>query len=97
MGDEKRGDLQRARVRISGRVQGVFFRDSTREKAEQLGLAGWVSNLPDGSVEAVFEGPHERVREAVGWCDEGPPHAGVEDVDAEYEPAQGNLAGFEVR
>lgn len=97
MTGENSDSFERARVRVSGRVQGVFFRDSTREKAEQLGLTGWVGNLPDGSVEAVFEGPSEKVREAVSWCGEGPSHASVEDVDVEYEPAQGDLSGFEVR
>ena len=57
-------DRERFHVRITGRVQGVFFRDSTREKAEELGLSGWVKNVPDG-VEAVFEGPPEKIREAV--------------------------------
>ena len=65
-------DHERAHVRISGQVQGVFFRDSTRQKAEELGLAGWVKNLPDGRVEAVFEGPAEKVREMIRWCEEGP-------------------------
>ena len=97
MAEGNNDDHKRARVRVSGRVQGVFFRDSAREKAGGLGLTGWVSNLPDGSVEAVFEGPEEKVREAVNWCEEGPSHASVEDVDAEYEPARGDLSGFEVR
>ena len=91
------GDLERARVYVSGQVQGVFFRDSTRQKAEELGLAGWVRNLQDGRVEALFEGPSERVREMVRWCREGPSHADVEDVDTEYEAAEGDLTGFEVR
>ena len=90
-------DLERAHVRVSGQVQGVFFRDSTREKAEQMGLAGWVKNLPDGQVEAVFEGPSEGVREMVRWCEEGPSHASVENVDADFESASGDLEGFEVR
>lgn len=81
---------------VSGRVQGVFFRDAAREKARGLGLSGWVSNLPDGRVEAVFEGGAEAVREAVAWCGEGPPEAAVESVDADYaEP--GGETGFEVR
>lgn len=90
-------ERERARVRISGRVQGVFFRDSTREKAEGLGLAGWVRNLPDGRVEALFEGPSQSVREMVGWCEQGPPQASVEDVETEFESARGDLQGFEVR
>ena len=91
------GESERARVYVSGKVQGVFFREETREKAEQLGLAGWVRNLPDGRVEALFEGPSERVREMVGWCREGPFHAEVEDVDTEFEASEGDLEGFEVR
>jgi acylphosphatase len=88
---------ERAHVYVSGQVQGVFFRDSARERAEQLGLAGWVRNLQDGRVEAIFEGPSEKVREMVRWCAEGPSHAEVEDVDAEIEAARGDLEGFEVR
>jgi acylphosphatase len=90
-------DLQRARVRVSGQVQGVFFRDSTRQKAEELGLAGWVRNMPDGQVEALFEGPPEKVEEIVSWCKEGPQRASVEKVDADFESAGGDLEGFEVR
>ncbi len=91
------GDLERAHVYVSGQVQGVFFRDSTRQRAEELGLAGWVKNLPDGRVEALFEGPSERVREMVRWCKEGPSHANVENVDTEFEASEGDLTGFEVR
>jgi acylphosphatase len=90
-------DLERAHVLVSGRVQGVFFRDSTRQKAEELGLAGWVKNVPDGQVEALFEGPSERVREMVRWCEEGPQHASVEKVSSDFASASGDLEGFEVR
>ena len=89
--------LERARVRIAGRVQGVFFRDSTREKAEGLGLAGWVRNLPDGRVEALFEGTSRNVGEMIEWCKEGPPQAAVENVDTDFEEAAGDLETFEVR
>ena len=89
-------DLERAHVLVSGQVQGVFFRDSTRQKAEELGLAGWVKNVPDGRVEALFEGPSEKVREMVSWCEEGPRHASVENVDTNFESAGGDLEGFEV-
>jgi acylphosphatase len=92
-----RDDRERAHVYVSGQVQGVFFRDSARKKAEQLGLAGWVENLPDGRVEALFEGAQEKVREMIQWCEEGPPHATVEDVDAEFEDFEESLEGFEVR
>lgn len=90
-------DNERAHVRVSGRVQGVFFRDSTRQRAEELGLAGWVRNLPDGRVEALFEGPPERVREMVDWCEEGPRQASVEDVETDFEGPGEDLQGFEVR
>lgn len=88
---------ERARVSISGRVQGVFFRDSAREKAERLGLAGWVKNTPDGRVEALFEGPSENVREMIAWCEQGPSQASVESLDTDFEEASGDLEGFEVR
>ena len=90
-------DHERAHVRVSGQVQGVFFRDSTRQKAEELGLAGWAKNLPDGRVEAVFEGPSEKVREMVRWCEGGPQQASVENVDADFEGPGEDLRGFEVR
>ena len=90
-------DRTRAHVRVSGRVQGVFFRDSTRQKAEELGLGGYVKNTPDGDVEALFEGPKGAVEEMVRWCEEGPPHASVENVSADYEAPGDDLTGFEVR
>ncbi|CAA9468616.1 MAG: Acylphosphate phosphohydrolase, putative [uncultured Rubrobacteraceae bacterium] len=93
----QRDDRKRAHVRISGQVQGVFFRDSTREKAQELGLSGYVKNTPDGDVEALFEGPPEGVEEMVRWCGQGPPHASVENVEAKDEPPSDDLTGFEVR
>jgi acylphosphatase len=75
----------RARVRVRGRVQGVFFRVETRDRARSLGLAGWVRNCPDGAVEAVFEGEEERVRSMVDWCRRGPSGASVDGVDVEWE------------
>ncbi len=90
-------DHERARVSVSGRVQGVFFRDSAREKAEDLGLVGWVKNTPDGRVEALFEGPSQNVRQMVDWCEHGPSQASVESVDTDFEEARGDLEGFEVR
>ena len=92
----RNSDMERAHVMVSGQVQGVFFRDSTRQKAQELGLAGWVKNTPEGRVEALFEGPSDRVREMVRWCEEGPQQASVENVDADFEAAGGDLAGFEV-
>ncbi len=91
------GDRERAHVYISGNVQGVFFRDSTRQKAGELGLNGWVKNTPDGRVEALFEGPADAIREMIDWCKEGPSQATVEDVEAEREEPAEDLKGFEVR
>jgi acylphosphatase len=75
------------RVVVSGDVQGVFFRDSTRREARRLGVTGWVRNRPDGRVEALIEGEPGPVGELVRWCAGGPRHATVEDVQvAEAEP-----------
>jgi acylphosphatase len=76
-------------------VQGVFFRHRTAEQARSEGLAGWVRNLPDGRVEAVFEGPAEAVDRLVAWCRRGPEGARVEDVRAQPEEPEG-LRGFEI-
>jgi acylphosphatase len=84
------------RVRVHGRVQGVFFRDSCRAEAEAHGVTGWVTNEPDGSVSVHLEGDPESVAAVVDWCHEGPRHAQVERVD-ESEAAPEGLAGFEVR
>jgi acylphosphatase len=86
----------RYRVLVSGRVQGVFFRDSCRRMAEQHGVAGWVRNLPDGRVEAVFEGPDEDVRRLIDWARDGPRMAAVDDVALHPEPPEG-LAAFRIR
>lgn len=83
----------RARVVIRGRVQGVFFRAETRDRARSLGLTGWVRNAPDGSVEAVFEGERERIQSIVDWCRRGPGLAEVDDVDVAWEEPLGE-AGF---
>jgi acylphosphatase len=86
----------RYRVLISGRVQGVFFRDTCRRLAEQHGVRGWVRNLPDGRVEAVFEGQAEQVSRLVQWSYQGPRSAMVEDVQVTPEPPE-NLPDFEIR
>jgi len=87
----------RAEAVVHGRVQGVWFRYSTCETARSLGLAGYVRNRPDGSVEAVFEGPESAVRRAVSWCYRGPRLAEVERVDVTWGEATGTLTGFSVR
>jgi acylphosphatase len=86
----------RYRVLISGRVQGVFFRDTCRRLAEQHGVTGWVRNLPDGRVEAVFEGPPENVRRLVDWAHTGPRLAAVDNVAIQPEPPEG-LSAFHIR
>ncbi|HEU4942139.1 MAG TPA: acylphosphatase [Gaiellaceae bacterium] len=83
----------RARVVVSGRVQGVFFRAEARDRARSLGLAGWVRNNPDGTVEAAFEGDRERVESMIEWCRRGPALAVVDDVDVEWEQPR-NDRGF---
>ncbi|HKG17494.1 MAG TPA: acylphosphatase [Solirubrobacteraceae bacterium] len=90
------GDSVRRRVVVHGHVQGVFFRDSTAERARSRGVAGWVRNRPDGSVEAVFEGDPDAVESMVRFCRSGPSSADVDDVeDSEESPER--LSGFEVR
>lgn len=86
----------RAHVFISGRVQGVNFRWYTQRKAEELGLTGWVRNLHDGRVEAVFEGREQAVKNAVNWCHTGPPWAWVDKVDVKYEQPTGDFKRFRV-
>jgi acylphosphatase len=86
----------RKRVVAHGRVQGVFFRDSMRERAQSTGVAGWVTNRPDGAVEAVLEGDSDAVESMVRWMQEGPRRAEVDRVEVEEEEPEG-LEGFEVR
>jgi len=86
----------RYRVLISGLVQGVSFRDACRRAAERLGVSGWVRNLPDGTVEAAFEGPGEAVDALLEWSRHGPRLAVVKDVRAQAEPPEGT-SGFQIR
>ena len=88
-------DVHRVRLVISGHVQGVWYRGSMQREAERLGLAGWVKNRPDGSVEAVAEGARALVDALISWCWKGPPAARVADVAVHEEAAQG-LKGFQV-
>ena len=85
--------MKRARVVVSGRVQGVGFRWATLERARSRGVAGYVRNLPDGSLEAVFEGEPETVDALVAWCRSGPTGARVEGVSVQLETPKGD-AGF---
>jgi len=86
----------RRRVVVSGHVQGVFFRETARRRALALGVAGWIRNTPDGSVEAAFEGDAEAVGRLVEFCREGPRGARVDWVDVIAEEPEG-LSGFDVR
>jgi acylphosphatase len=88
--------MTRRRVVLHGRVQGVFFRGSTVERAREVGVSGWVRNRPDGTVEAVFEGSEAQVSEMIRYCHEGPPWARVERVE-EFPEAPEDLEGFGVR
>ena len=86
----------RVRIEVEGRVQGVWFREATRRAAEELGIAGWVRNRPDGCVEAVFEGDELSVAHAVTWARSGPPNALVTAL-FEYAEEPEGLVGFEIR
>jgi acylphosphatase len=86
----------RKRVVVHGQVQGVFFRDSTQRQAQSRGVSGWVTNRPDGAVEAVFEGEREAVESLVDFSRRGPRGAEVERVEEHDEEPEG-LIGFEVR
>ena len=86
----------RKRVVAHGRVQGVFFRDSTRQRANAAGVAGWIANRPDGAVEAVFEGDGDAVERLVAWMREGPRSAEVDRIEVNEEEPEG-LSGFDVR
>ncbi|MBI4035086.1 MAG: acylphosphatase [Candidatus Chisholmbacteria bacterium] len=87
--------MARAHVFISGQVQGVGLRYATKKLMQQKGVSGWVENLPDGRVEAVFEGGKQMVEEMVKWCSEGPPTAVVKEVRVEWEKPEGR-EGFGV-
>lgn len=88
--------MKRAEVTVRGMVQGVFFRVETRDRARSLGLSGWVTNAPDGTVQAAFEGDEERVESMVDWCRRGPPGASVGGVDVTWVEPQGEQ-GFSIR
>jgi len=89
-------DRVRAHVFVSGRVQGVYYRASTRDAARDRGVDGWVRNLDDGRVEAIFEGAPDAVEGMVEWCHTGSPAADVDDVEVEYETPESE-SGFRVR
>ena len=91
-----KGRNVRAHVQISGWVQGVLFRASTRDQARRLGVTGWVRNLYDGSVEGLFEGDEDAVSQLVTWCHHGPPGAHVRDVEVEWGEYSGKFDTFSI-
>ena len=93
---QREPDAVRRHVWVSGRVQGVWFREGCRRRARALGVGGWVRNLPDGRVEAVFEGARPAVEACVEWCRTGPPGARVDALEALEELVAGT-SGFQVR
>ena len=87
----------RAHVFVNGEVQGVFFRSRIRQEAETRNVRGWVRNLPDGRVEAVFEGEEEAVRALIGFCKRGPPGATVTNADIKWESYRDEFADFKIK
>ena len=89
--------LKRLHLLISGRVQGVFFRESTKRKAKSLNLKGWVRNLPDGKVEILAEGEKENLEKLFRWAKKGPLLAKVKKLSAQWQEFQGEFEDFEIR
>ena len=87
----------RAHVFVSGEVQGVFFRSRIRQEAETRNVKGWVRNLADGRVEAVFEGEETAVKALVDFCKRGPPRARITNVDLSWEDYGNEFSNFEIR
>jgi acylphosphatase len=89
--------VARLHIRIAGRVQGVYYRASALQQAQNLGLAGWVMNCPDGSVEALAEGAKTKLEQWLAWCRRGPSGAHVTHVDVRWESPENNFTGFTIR
>ncbi|MBW2734225.1 MAG: acylphosphatase [Deltaproteobacteria bacterium] len=89
-------DKKRLHLQVYGRVQGVFFRGSTRDEARRLMLRGWVRNVADGSVEVLAEGDEEDLGQLLSWCRRGPPAADVTRLESTWQPWQGTLEPFSV-
>lgn len=88
--------MKRMHVIYQGKVQGVFFRSNCQKKAVELGLTGWVRNLPDGTVESVAEGSESRLKDLLQWCTREQPHARVTDTDVEWDTATGEFEHFRI-
>lgn len=90
-------EKMRARVLISGKVQGVCFRIATEKEVSRFQkITGWVRNLPTGQVEALFEGDQESIKKLITWCHQGPPSARVTQVEVSREPYQGDFSDFRI-
>ena len=87
----------RVHLKIAGRVQGVYYRASTVQQAQSLGLTGWVMNCPDGSVEAIAEGAKAKLEALIAWCRQGPDGARVTQVDVRWETPENNFYSFSIR
>ena len=87
----------RAHIIVSGRVQGVYFREQTRKGAKKLDISGWVKNLEDGRVEAIFEGEKGKVEKMIDWVRQGPAFANVKDIELEWQEHKGEFKNFKVR
>ena len=90
-------DTIRVAIRIEGVVQGVYYRYATQQRAEALGVNGWVRNRADGSVDCLVEGERAAVEALIRWCHQGPPGARVEKVTTQEEEYKGDLKGFSIR
>jgi acylphosphatase len=90
-------DHVRVHLKISGRVQGVFFRATTVAQAQRLGVTGWVRNRPDGSLETVAEGSRAKIDEFIAWCRHGPAGAQVRQFDISWQRPTGEFNGFHIR
>jgi len=89
--------MKRIRVIILGKVHGVSFRASAKEKADSLGISGWIKNNQDGTVEAIFEGEEKKIEEILSWCRKGPVHAKVKNVKVSEESYKGEFKDFKVK
>lgn len=93
---DKASETARVHLKIRGRVQGVYYRASALQQAQRLGLSGWVRNCPDGSVEAVAEGPRDKINSLIAWCENGPPGARVTAIDVRWESPEHAFRGFSI-
>ena len=88
---------KQVQVTIKGHVQGVFFRGNTRDRANRMGIEGWVKNQANGDVKAVFEGDEELLEDMIDWCHKGPPMARVDEVKTTWKEATGDFEEFRVK